>query len=133
MAISGLPNQQNDWTVEVNLFSGRPNPAWRVTDERAREFLQIWNALPSAPGQTKAAQSTALGYRGCILTGPGEERWLAVDGVVTHFEGGVTSGGERRADPARRLEHALMNSAPPGELADSLREVSRVWRLTEPE
>ncbi len=53
--------------VELNLFSGRPNPTWRLTAEESSEFLKRFAQL--RPTNTGRALEN-LGYRGLIVTGP---------------------------------------------------------------
>jgi hypothetical protein len=111
---------RRDWTVQVDLFSGRPNPAWTLSEAQVRNLLEIWDGLePADPAGTE--QSPRLGYRGFTLAGPCDERWIAAAGVVTHASSGPTPKLERRSDPPRRFEGALLHSAPAGVLDDSLR------------
>lgn len=52
--------------VELDLFSGRPNPSWELTPAESANFLQRLRALPrAAAGQPEEG----LGYRGIIVTG----------------------------------------------------------------
>jgi hypothetical protein len=111
---------RSDWTVEVDLFSGRPNPAWVLSEAQVRRLLEIWNGLkPADPAGSE--QFPRLGYRGLTLAGPGDERWIASGGVVTHASSSPVPEHERRSDPERRFEGALLNSAPAGGLEESLR------------
>jgi hypothetical protein len=52
--------------IEVNLFSGSPNPRWTVTSEEASEFLRRVQALPES-GKEQSV-SDRLGYSGLIVT-----------------------------------------------------------------
>ena len=79
--------------VEVDLFSGRPNPSWRLTAEESAEFLNRFSALP----QTDAGKTHEnLGYRGLIVSRPGGtilgfDRVEISSGLVV----GRGAGGER--------------------------------------
>jgi hypothetical protein len=58
------------FTVELDVFSGRPNPTWRVEGSEAIELRRLWRerVLPAANPQTTAAlAATGLGYRGFII------------------------------------------------------------------
>lgn len=51
--------------VELDIFSGRPNPAWMLTDADTRSFADRLAALPPAAPRKLSAN---LGYRGFIVT-----------------------------------------------------------------
>lgn len=55
--------------IELDIFSGRPNPRWSLTTSEDREFLTrlLDGAVPLAPIST----SGGLGYRGFICTATG--------------------------------------------------------------
>lgn len=50
--------------VELDVFSGRPNPAWALTSAEAEEFERRLAALPRSPAREL---STGLGYRGLVV------------------------------------------------------------------
>jgi hypothetical protein len=52
--------------VEVDLFSGRPNPRFRLTPEAASDLSRRLARLPSAPRGARVSEG--LGYRGLRLT-----------------------------------------------------------------
>lgn len=56
--------------VEVDAFSGRPNPQWELTSQEADEFVGLFQALPQHGGE--ASVKEGLGYRGLRITKPGE-------------------------------------------------------------
>jgi hypothetical protein len=52
--------------VQLDVFSGRPNPSWDLTPEEAAEFRRLFRTLPeSGP---VGAPPGGLGYRGIIVT-----------------------------------------------------------------
>jgi hypothetical protein len=53
--------------VELDMFSGRVNPAWHLNVEEAEKFFELFRALPPAPA---GSIRTGLGYRGMIVTAP---------------------------------------------------------------
>ncbi len=91
--------------VELDVFSGRPNPTWVLSVADAAYFLDKLASLPPVgAGQIE----NPLGYRGFVVdTGRGE---------VGRVQKGTVevAGGERRsyfADPSRELERWLFNRA----------------------
>jgi hypothetical protein len=68
--------------VEIDLFSGRPNPRWRLKNQESAEFLKLFRALP--PTEMGTIQDN-LGYRGLIVT--------AFRGTITGFKSVQCSGG----------------------------------------
>src|SRR3979411_614377 len=56
--------------IELDAFSGRPNPNWRLTADQVVEFLKKFHALKAAPGVHSAPNN--LGYRGFVVTANGE-------------------------------------------------------------
>src|SRR5687768_12404132 len=54
--------------VEVDAFSGRPNPTWSLTTQEGDELRRRLLTLPG--GQPDASVPDHLGYRGLLVTGP---------------------------------------------------------------
>ena len=101
--------------VELDVFSGRPNPAWGLTAGQAAQFAGLLAALPEAPA---AAPPGQLGYRGFIvqLTDPATQAATTVQvygGTVW-----VTAGADtaQRADQGRALERWLLATAGPSQV-----------------
>jgi len=98
--------------VELDAFSGRPNPHWELTGREATEFAaRLRKLAPSAV----APMSDGLGYRGFIVRGsadlPGDFR------EVRLLRGAVTVAREDKvvaySDPDRSLELWLLDTARP--------------------
>lgn len=51
--------------VEMDVYSGRPNPTWTLTKEEGEELTKRIAALPQA---STGSVSDALGYRGLVVT-----------------------------------------------------------------
>jgi hypothetical protein len=101
----GTSKSTEHCTATAAIFSGRPDPSWRLGKTVLEQLLNIWKKLrPSAQALPVAP---ALGYRGCSVDcGP--------RGVWRAFEGVVARGEEHRADSGRQFERAVLNSAPKG-------------------
>jgi len=101
--------------VEVDLYSGRPNPRFNLPV--AAEFERRLTGLPPATAGTDQVRD-GLGYRGLRITGASIGEVFVSGGVVEIRDpiGGVT----RRTDPGRSLERWLVKAAsgqiPSGEL-----------------
>ena len=95
--------------VELDIFSGEPNPTWVLTDAEADSFARQLAALPqAAPRQL----SGRLGYRGFIVhcTEPGGAWSVHLQNGVAHIARGAPSYA---ADGQRRLERWLLGTGKP--------------------
>jgi hypothetical protein len=96
--------------VELDLFSGRVNPAWRLSPDESQEFLHLFQSLPRV---SAGAIREGLGYRGMIVTVPG--------GTVAGFDtvrcsagicvGQRPDGEQRFLDRDRALERWLLRTS----------------------
>src|SRR5437588_2052835 len=73
--------------VELDVFSGRPNPRWVLAAEQAEKLLaDLADRAPADPQEVPG-----LGYRGFVLNNLGQDRRIphrlrVYDGVVTIIE-----------------------------------------------
>jgi hypothetical protein len=88
--------------VELDPFSGRPNPHWVLDTGAVDQFHAILDLL--APTEAAPATQPGLGYRGFRGTDAGTH-WHA-------FGGTVVLGGVALADPQRLVEHWLLGQLP---------------------
>jgi hypothetical protein len=65
------PEGDRKMQIEVDVFSGRPNPHWELTGQESNEFVQRFQSLPPSSGE--GAVKEGLGYRGLIVSVPGKE------------------------------------------------------------
>lgn len=107
---------RSGWAAGVLLFSGRPDPIWRIDDGLGRKLWSIWTRATAAD---EASPPPRLGYRGAFVRRPGGERVLAFDGLVWR-EG---DRREVRRDPRRQLERLVVGSAPHGTLPPGVRDL----------
>jgi hypothetical protein len=100
--------------VTVEVFSGRPNPTYEITDpgeiELLREQLRNLPGLPEA--EANAAAFSRLGYRGIVIINaagiagiPGMVQILA--GKVKVFAGGGTEENQFFVDAEGMEKHYL--------------------------
>lgn len=91
--------------VELDIFSGNPNPTWTLSDADADVFLQKLAGLPKA---ARAELSTNLGYRGMIVhvtDGP-ESSVVDIQSGTVRISRAASS--VYFADPNRNLERWLL-------------------------
>jgi hypothetical protein len=93
--------------VELDIFSGNPNPAWTLSDADSAHFLEKLAPLPAA---SPAEFATNLGYRGFIV-----RRANATESSVVRIQRGrvhVLRAGKDLyySDPQRDLEGWLLRT-----------------------
>lgn len=94
--------------VELDVFSGRPNPMWSLSGEQMRELLEAFRDLP--PVEQPSAES-GLGYRGFLLSNPDRVGGLAprirvCAGIVT-----MTDDRTQSYRDVHDIEHRLFLQA----------------------
>jgi hypothetical protein len=85
--------------VELDVFSGRPNPRWELDDRASQELRQLQSRLTKA--REAAAEPPGLGYRGFLYG----DRVRVYRGVVRTPEGDF-------ADPTFSIERFLLDHLP---------------------
>lgn len=98
--------------VEVDIFSGRPNPVWIITDaDEANELLGAAGASRRAVAKPGAG-FTGLGYREVRLTLIGDDEPRR-KGVTSEFAVGSTAAADRRAtrELGRRVVEGMLRHA----------------------
>ena len=95
------------------VYSGRPDPSWDVSPSTAAACVHAFEKLE----HTRAAvpDQASLGYRGAWLLAPDSRRWDAFNGIAW-------SAQDRRGDPERAMERALLESAPDATLPSEWRQ-----------
>jgi len=116
--------------VELDIFSGRPNPRWVLSATDAHALTEQLAALPAAqPGLTAAN----LGYRGFVVDiadAAGSTR-LQVQGGSVHSE---SPGAPRefRRDAGRALERWLLDTGTPHLDAPLIELMARLFPADRP-
>jgi hypothetical protein len=98
--------------VELDIFSGRTNPTWNLSDTLSQSLVEAVNNFPETEAQ---AMFEGLGFRGfrVYVTGPemrGPVSWL-VQGEIVEIDLGSTVTYKRDVD--HFVEKSLLESAKP--------------------
>jgi hypothetical protein len=88
--------------VELDVFSGRPNPRWRLDERNHRELLKLQGRLSVA---LAAPDPPALGYRGFVCADRSGTRRV--------YKGYVRVPRGVLDDPSFSLERFLLDHMPP--------------------
>ena len=97
--------------VELDVFSGLPNPAWDLPPAGTAVLLAMIGALPPSPS---VSLPTPLGYRGFLVTIPGSSSASVV--TLRAYRGIVAYQGPKTAyyaDPAKQVERWLLSTSRP--------------------
>jgi hypothetical protein len=89
--------------VELDIFSGQPNPRWRLNDQDTDELRQLLTRLALAT--ESAPEPPGLGYRGFLLTDD--------TGQSRAYKGHVTTPDGVYTDPGSSVERFLLDRIPP--------------------
>jgi hypothetical protein len=96
--------------VTLDVFSGKPNPTWELSQEQQTEFMIKISGLEHTEDIQK---SSRLGYRGLIVEekiNPKVQRIIELnDGVIRIFEGKLAS---ILKDKDSEIERWLLHTAP---------------------
>jgi hypothetical protein len=108
-AIAGEPGRTEKIPIriELDIFSGRPNPTWSLNDEQSREFAIRFGALKKYRTNRKLYEG--LGYRGFTVTGFLDYDRVAVWGGLVQTNRAVER--EKLLDEAGRLEWFLLETS----------------------
>lgn len=89
--------------VELDIFSGRPNPRWMLSSADQARVARLMESLRLHAG-TEVPEPPDLGYRGFTLTYRGQA--VRAFGGYVHFAKGA------RSDPGRSVERLLLETLP---------------------
>jgi hypothetical protein len=101
-------NRKTAMIVELDVFSGRPNPTWILSAKQTEELLE---ALQNLPLSDKPSPEGGLGYRGFIIYNTDQAGGLPphiriYSGIVTMTDGRVQSYRD-----VHNIEHRLLLQA----------------------
>jgi len=104
-APSDQAQAQANVQIELDAFSGRPNPRWTLPEPQGSAFMARLHALPPVPG---AAAPDGLGYRGFIVRPEPNVEVRVYRGMVIVRRG---DSSETFGDQDHALERLLLGSA----------------------
>jgi len=111
--------------VELDVYSGMPNPTWILTDAEAGSLVRKVAALPRA---SAAELSGKLGYRGFIVrvTQGADTRLIHIHAGIVHISKGATT--DYAGDADRALERWLLETGQSHLESDIVETVERDLR-----
>lgn len=93
-------------TVEVDLYSGRPNPSWTLTPEEVTQLVQRVDGLAPADAMEPPGR---LGYRGLrFRLYAGGREIASAESFDEHLRFHDPAGPRHLADPGREIERWLL-------------------------
>ena len=111
--------------VELDIFSGMPNPTWILTNAEVDSLVKQLAALPRNSARDLSGN---LGYRGFIvrLTNGADTQLIRIQNGTVHISRGVTN--IYACDVDRVLERWLFNTGKPHLKSDLVEIVEREVR-----
>jgi len=76
-------------SVDLDIFSGLPNPQWFLSSTEAKEFYTILSSLPKLEHIPPATPS--LGFRGVIIRNEADSSYVIYKGYVWSLAAGTTT------------------------------------------
>jgi hypothetical protein len=104
--------------VELDVFSGRPNPRWELDEPSSRKLRELQSRLTRA--REAPAEPPGLGYRGFVYSDAG--------GQVRVYRGYVRTARAFLADPSFSIERYLLDQMPAAYAALRRRVASELVR-----
>jgi hypothetical protein len=96
--------------VWLNIFSGRPNPSWELSDEQAGALLEQVDRLTQATTSKPSGVLGGLGYRGFLV----ERSATAPEGALSlYVHEGIVDRGQTQVnavDGDQTVERSLLES-----------------------
>jgi len=123
--VATAQNGEEKIEVVLDIFSGRPNPTWQLSENQVDELKRKLGTFP--PAERKAPPG--LGYRGVRVVNVGNianipDRIMAYDGVLGITEKGTT----KYYEDSNKIEEWLLDRAREqgyGEVIERFRQYSR--------
>ncbi|GAB4040581.1 hypothetical protein GCM10028809_65270 [Spirosoma gilvum] len=101
-------SQPTSLTVELDAFSGRPNPTWTLSEAESTELVELLKSLPAIPD---SAQTSRLGYRGFLVSNSKEATGLPSRMRVYRKVIRMESNPPQSYRDINGLEHRLIQQA----------------------
>jgi hypothetical protein len=99
-------NRPSQVAVELDIFSGRPNPSWTVRSEQQAALLAKLSDEPETPAGRLGVPP--LGYRGFLIRITSQGR----EDLVHVFDGSIEYDGKHYRDADRAVERFIIDTMP---------------------
>ncbi|QBD76123.1 hypothetical protein EPA93_08920 [Ktedonosporobacter rubrisoli] len=109
-------------TVELDIYSGQPNPTWMLTTQERSELVKRLQKLPTLSAVPSVDN---LGYRGFLIHNPSNESGIGTE--VRVYQGSIIitdQGNSRAYKDSHALEQWLKEQASVHGQADVLKAVT---------
>jgi hypothetical protein len=106
---------QTKTIVQLQIFSGRRNPQWELTEQQKKDFINLWIAAKAE--DQKINLPSNLGYQGFVVW-DNLYRWIIYNGHIHRMYDDVI---ETKKDADNGIELFLQNTIPKN-IADDLEE-----------
>ena len=93
----------------MDVFSGRPNPAWQLTSSDSEDLVKLLSQLPETD-KHKEVRDDGLGYRGFILSVTGAGPAAKLPATIRIFKGFVFMNDQAFSD-IHSVEKKLIKQA----------------------
>jgi hypothetical protein len=109
-------DKSSNVTIELDIFSGRPNPWWTVRpDDQAKLVTLLRDDLV---GKARSDAVPSLGYRGFIVRFTSDHSEIHIH----VFDGSIEFDGKSYRDKERAIERFIISTMP-RELKERFKEV----------
>jgi hypothetical protein len=106
LALTGIAMCYASTSVELDVFSGQPNPTWNLSESECAEVQQRINQLPESKSELLLSLP-ALGYRGLIINYDNQQ---GASVPIRIYRGIVQTKQLQLLDPGRKLEKWLLST-----------------------
>jgi len=94
-------------SIEMDVFSGRPNPSWELSPSESGELLKELSPLPEAD-KNKVEFFDGLGYRGFIISVQDADKATGLSDIYRVYKGFILVKDKVFSDK-NSLEKKLMD------------------------
>lgn len=108
VAAPAFADRRPQINVEVDVFSGKPNPSWQLDAVQARLVLRMLGGLRRSGRGGRTCVPPSLGYRGLTMTvieGDRTSTWRVFDQCIEH-------NGQAFDDAGARVQAFILQSVP---------------------
>jgi hypothetical protein len=119
---SNKTKQQMKISIELDVFSGRPNPSWELNPSESGELFKQLSLLPEAD-KKRAEFFDGLGYRGFVITVQEADHAGSSPDIYRVFRGNILKNDKVFSDTNSVEKNLIEQARNKGfaDLIDSLR------------